>query len=54
MYSVESFFNEKDVLNNLLETWCIQEGAIQADDGKLWESCFFKKLKKRRKESHRS
>ena len=44
MYSVESPFNEEDLLNNLLETLRIQES---------FEKAAFQKIEKEKKKSHR-
>ena len=48
MYSVESPFNEEDLLNTLLETLRIQEGPSKQMT-ESFEKDVFKKLKKRRK-----
>ena len=48
MYSVESPFNEEDLLNTLLETLRIQEGPSKQMT-ESFEKAVFKKLKKRRK-----
>ena len=52
MYSVESPFNEEDLLNNLLETLRIQEGPSK-QMMESFEKAAFQKIEKEKKKSHR-
>ena len=52
MYSVESPFNEEDLLNTLLETLRIKEGPSK-QMMESFEKAVFQEIEKEKKKSHR-
>ena len=52
MYSVESPFNEEDLLNTLLEALRIQEGPSK-QMMESFEKAVFQEIEKEKKKSHR-